>query len=88
MAHGKLTTGPDAESGTILFHNVDTPSRAYEHLTDAVLRAAFHEEWVQVDVESIPPHTVIGQATYDEEKEEVTALELNDGILREYGHLA
>lgn len=88
MAYGKLTTGPDADSGTILFHDTDTPSRAYEHLTDAVLRAAFHDEWVQVDVEAIPPHTVIGQATYDEDREEVTALEIDDAILRDYGHLA
>lgn len=88
MVTGKIATGPDAESSTIMFHGVDTPSMAYEHLTDAVYRAAFYEEWVQVDVEEIPPHTTIGRATFDEDAGKVTALEIDDDILREYGHLA
>lgn len=88
MVNGKLTTAPDAESSTIMFTGVDTPSGAYEHLTDAVYRAAFHEEWVQVDIDAIPPNTTIGRATFDEETGEVTALEIDDEILREYGHLA
>lgn len=83
---GKITTGPDSESETIMFASQDTPADAYMALTDAVVGAKFHDGWTQVDTEQIPRHTVVGTATYEDG--EVTALELNEGILEEYGHSA
>lgn len=86
MVTGKITTAPDAESETVMFEYEDTPSRAYMALTDAVVSAKFHPEWVQVDVGDIPPHTTLGVATYDEDAEEVTELSLRQSILEDYGH--
>lgn len=88
MVKGTITTGPDPESGTVLFKSEDTPSYAYEVLTDAVLRAQDHPKWAQVDTEAIPPHTELGIAQYDEDSETVTMLRLRTEILKDYGHQA
>lgn len=86
MVEGTITTAPDANSPTILFEGAETPSGAYSVLTDAVVSARFQDGWVQIDTEDIPPHTTIGEATYDEDSEKVTALSIREHILEEYGH--
>lgn len=88
MVEGEIVTGPDADSSTVLFNREDTPSGGYSVLTDAVILAKFHPNWVEIDTESIPPHTTIGTATYDEEEEEVTALTIKSDILKEFGYQA
>jgi len=86
MVTGKIITAPDVESETVLFEHNDTPQGAYMALTDAVVSAWHHPDWVQVDVGMIPSHVRIGEATYDEESGKVTELELYESILENYGH--
>lgn len=87
MVTDTITTGPDNESETIMFAG-DTPSLAYEALTDAVYSAKFYREWVQIDIERIPPNTKIGSATYDEESGKISSLLIREEILEEFGHKA
>lgn len=88
MVKGTIVTAPDSDSGTVMFLSEDTPSEAYEVLTDAVYQAKNHEDWVQVDTEDIPAHTNIGVAEYDEDAETVTSLRIRTAVLEGYGHRA
>lgn len=74
----------DSDSETILFRD-ETPSEAYEHLTDAVYSARFHDNYVQINIDKIPRGKNIGVAEYDENKESVTDLELENWVLDLFG---
>ena len=84
---GRITTTANRESGTVMFRGT-TPPGAYEALTDAVLSAKGRDGWVEVDVEAIPPNTVIERATFSSDTGEVLNLKLHYDILRRYGHRA
>lgn len=78
----RITTAMDRNSDTILFQG-DTPSDAYEALTDAVYSARYHPDFVQINIENLPRDTVIGKATYDESTGKVTELHLERWLLED-----
>jgi hypothetical protein len=85
MINGQIKTNLDSISTTIMFHSIDTPSNAYEKLTDAVYRAHGYPDLVQIDIDSLPNGTVLGTATYDPDAEKVVELTLNKEIRSQYG---
>lgn len=84
MIEDKLTTSLDKNSSTISFKN-ETPARAYEILTDAVLGAKGYEDVQQIEIEKLQRDKVIGTAKYDEDLEKVISLNLRDWVIEEFG---
>lgn len=80
----KITTTQDKNSETIIFEDY-TPSKAYEILTDAVYSARFQPEYVQINIEQIPPNETIGDAKYKKDTNEIKELYINPFILEKYG---
>lgn len=84
MIFDKIITAPDDESETVSFVE-RTPTQAYSTLTDAVSSAKYHDDYVQIKLDDIPPSTIIGKVMYDEDEDRVINIGLDETILEDYG---
>lgn len=80
----EIVTSQDHDSETICFRDY-TPHRAYDKLTDAVYSALCHPDYVQININAIPPNTKIGTAKYDKDADSVIELSIDELILEDYG---